>query len=493
MGMDTVDRPKELTTARKALTVNLDNEIYGTFAEIGAGQEVARQFFSAGGAAGTVAKSMSAYDMTFSDDIYGRSPRYVSRDRLEKMLAHEYQLLRERLGEARGGNTNFFVCANTAATKSYSGRGECHCWMGLRYQLQPMAEPEDIVVHIRLLDDDAESQREAVGIFGVNMIYAAYFFGAGTDEFMDSLMDNLGPHRVEVEVLQFFGRQGEKVDNRIVALQLVEKGMTNGVFFGPGRGVEVPSELLHKQPVLLERGSFRPVTKTNVDMVDCASKLFEAEPDRQKEGHLTVFEITMKNLVRAGGLHYDDFLARVDTLMALGYTVMISNLPEYYRLSAYFRRYTPNMIGIVLGVNHLLEIFDERYYAHLEGGILEAMGRLFKSNVKLYAYPMRGERFNTYLERHRDESEFLTMESYEPDTVVTVDNLRVGHHLRNLYKYLAENGFIKQVEGYREELLGVYAADAMEQLENGDTGWESFVPEQAAALMKEQGLWGIKG
>jgi hypothetical protein len=351
-----------LTTNRKALTINLNAEQYGTFAEIGAGQEVARVFFQAGGAAGTIAKSMSAYDMTFSDSIYGKAPRYVSRERLQTMLAHEYDLLIERLSTQRGERTAFFVFADTVATKSAKGGGpgDGHGWMGVRFQTAPNTEPSELIIHVRMWDKDNVLQQQALGIVGVNLIYGAFNYRDDPRKLVESLIDNVGNERIEVDMLRMSGPAFEGVDNRLMALHLVEFGLTNAIMFGTDGEVLQPSEVLYRKPILVERGSFRPVTHVNVDMLNCACAQFMQEPDVKGKDLVVLMEITMNNLLASGTLDAQDFLSRVDLLADIGFTVLISNYSEFYRLTSYFRRYTKEMIGVAMGINNLLEIFNER-------------------------------------------------------------------------------------------------------------------------------------
>lgn len=365
-----------LTTNRKALTINLDQSKYGTFAEIGAGQEVAHIFFQAGGASGTIAKTISAYDMNFSDEIYGKAPRYVSKERLNQMLDHEYSLLLERLAATRGERSTFFTFADTVSARNFAGTNEAHGWMGVRFQHQPGAQPSDIIMHVRMWDRENVLQQQALGIVGTNLLYGAFFLRDDLGKFILSLLDNLGPDRIEVDMLELLGPFFANVDNRLVSLRLVEHGLTNAVMFGPKRTVAQPSEVLHKKPVLVERGSFRPVTHVNVDMLQCATAMFRQEPLVQGKDFVVLMEITMHNLLAEGQLNAGDFLARVDLLADLGFNVLISNYSEYYRLTSYFRRYTKEMIGVALGINNLIEVFNERFYEDLEGGILESFGRL---------------------------------------------------------------------------------------------------------------------
>ena len=329
-----------LTSDRKALTINLDEAKYGTFAEIGAGQEVAREFFQAGGASGTIAKSISAYDMVFSDAIYGKAPRYVSRERLRLMLDHEYALLIERLAQTRGQKTTFFVFADTVATSNYKGTNEAHGWMGIRFQCDPKGEPSEIVLHVRMWDREAVLQQQALGIVGVNVIYGAFYYRNDPQKLIESLIDNLAKDRIEIDMLQLSGPAFASVDNRLMSLYLVQYGLTNAVMFGKNGEVLQPSEILHKKAILVERGSFRPVTHVNVDMLNCATAQFVQEPLVKGKDLVVLMEITMNNLLAAGALDAQDFLSRVDLLADIGFTVLISNYSEYYRLTSYFRRYT---------------------------------------------------------------------------------------------------------------------------------------------------------
>jgi len=493
----TVDPSKrdKLSTNQKALAINLDDEIYGTFAEIGAGQEVARQFFMAGGAAGTVAKSMSAYDMKFSDDIYGKAHRYVSRERLLQMLDHEYQLLTERLGETRGDRTTFFVYANTVAAASYKGTGDCHGWMGIRFQLRPHGPPNDIIIHVRMWDKTAIAQQDSLGISGVNLLYGAFLLHKDIEQFILSLADNLGIQRIEVDMLEFNGPDFEHVENRAICLHLVQHGLTNAVMYSPDRHVLQPSEILYKKAILVERGSFRPVTHVNIDMLDAAGAQFLQEEKNIGQDVVVLLEITMHNLLAGGELNLDDFLARVDTLAALGYHVLISNYSEFFRLTDYFRRFTKNMVGIVLGINNLLEVFNEQYYDNLAGGILEACGRLFKENTKMYVYPMKGSGYNRYLAEQagKDGAAATPHAPTIPgDWLITSQNLQVKIHLRNLYAYLLENHYIEPVLGFHPQNLGIFSRDVLKKITDGDSSWEKMVPPQAATIIKDRHLWGYR-
>lgn len=488
-----MENPDEfLTTNRKALTINLDSAKYGTFAEIGAGQEVVRNFFQAGGAAGTVAKSMSAYDMKFSDAVYGKCARYVSRERLETMLGHEYTLLNERLAETRGAESTFFVYANTVAARNYKGTNECHGWMGIRFQFVPKSEPDDIILHVRMWDKENVLQQQALGIIGVNLIYGAFYFKDDPKRLIESLLDQLSTERIEVDMIQFSGPNFRAVNNRLMSLQLVQLGLTNAVMFSADGGVVQPSEVLHNKAILVERGSFRPVTLVNLDMLTCACAQFAQEPEVKGKEVVVLMEITIHNLLVLGELDHEDFLARVDTLSALGHDVLISNYSEYHRLSAYFRRYTKEMVGLVMGANNLLELFNEKYYENLPGGILESFGRLFRNSVKLYIYPMRQDVFARYLNGGKpDETREQPVENaFASNVLITAKNLQVTPRLQNLYMHLLENHYLECLVGYDEKLGSLFSRDELGKIKARGSDWEKFVPPKVAKIIKRRNLFG---
>jgi hypothetical protein len=461
-----------LGTHQKALQINLDLSKYGTFAEIGAGQEVARWFFRVGGAAGTIAKTISAYDMTISDAIYGHSERYVSRQRLETMLNHEYGLLLERLREKRGATTRFFVFSDTVVARSYSRRDDAHGWLGIRFQTEPGCEPSQIIVHVRLWDKENLQEQEALGIVGVNLVHGAMCLHGDPSTLIVSLVDNVGAERTEVDMIQFSGPAFAQVDNRLMALQLVQGGLTNAALFTSDGTVIQPADAFYKKCILVERGSFRPVTKVTLDMLRCAQAIFVQEPNVQGEEVLTLMEMTLKNLTDGDKIDHQDFLDRVDILASLGKTVLISNFGEYHRLASYFFRYTKKMIGLAMGVPTLKEIFDEKYYADLAGGILESFGRMFKNDLKLYVYPLLDAKTGS---------------------LINAANLRVAPNLRHLHAYLIENRFIEGLRDYDETVLPVFSRDVLQKIRSGDASWENMVPAQVAQKIRERNLFGCKG
>jgi hypothetical protein len=455
---------------QKALRINLDRKIYGTFAEIGAGQEVARWFFRVGGASGTIAKTISAYDMQVSDAIYGKSERYVGRQRLFTMLDHEYNLVLERLREQRGTDTCFFAFAETVAAQSYIHRDECHGWMGIRFQAAPGAESSQVIMHIRMLDKDNLAQQEALGIIGVNLIYGA-FYHSNPEDLIQSLLDDLSPDRIEVDMIKFTGPAFGQTDNRLMSLQLVQRGLAKAAMFTANGEVVNAADTLYKKPILVERGSFRPVTRVTLDMLHSAQAQFVQEPGVEGEEMLVLMEMTLKNLTDGGAINHQDFLDRVDILSTLGKTVLISNFAEFHRLAAYLFRFTRKKIGIVMGVPTLREIFDEKYYADLDGGILESFGRMFKNDLKLYVYPLQDQ---------------VTA------ALITAGNLRVAPNLRHLYAYLYENRFIEGLKDINEKCLPIFSRDALSKLKAGDAAWEEMVPSQVATIIKERRLLGYQ-
>ena len=461
---------EKLNAGQKALQINLDKAKYGTFAEIGAGQEVARWFFRVGGAAGTVAKTISAYDMSVSDAIYGACDRYVSRQRLKSMLDHEWNLLLERLDKTRGNTSSFFVFANTLATRSFSRKEEGHGWLGVRFQTKPQEAPSEIIIHVRMLDADQGREQEAIGIIGVNLIYGAFYLNGGPAKLIASLMDDLSNQRIEVDMIKFSGPRFAGLDNRLMALQLVEQWLTEAAMFTAEGEAVIPSELLYKKPVLLERGSFRPITNPMLDMLERAQEQFLQEESLKGETPVTIFEMTLRQLQVGDKINHNDFLDRVDTLGALGKPVLISNFLRYHRLVSYLARHTQKTIGLPLGLVRLRDVMDEKFYTDLPGGLMESLGQLFKNDTKLYVYPSL------------DRGGKLT----------TVANMEVSPNLKHLYAHLVENGFVKDITNYNPEYLKVYSGDVLKKIQARDVSWEELVPTAVVEAIKAKRLFGWK-
>jgi hypothetical protein len=456
----------------KALRVNLDAKRYGTFAEIGAGQEVVRWFFRAGGAAGTIAKSISAYDMTVSDAIYGRASRYVCRQRLQAMLDYEHELNLSRLKETRGDHTAFFAFADTVSARSYKGTNECHGWMGVKFQSHPRDQDSQIILHVRMKDKENALQQEALGIVGVNLLYGAFFRFHEPEQLIESLLDNLTIDRIEIDMIEFSGIEFRHVDNRLMSMKLVQLGLSGAAMLGPNGRVLQPAEVLYKKNVLVERGSFRPVCHVHLDMLRSADTQFRKDVGPENGEIVRVMELTMRNLRADGGeVNRADFLARAEMLAAAGMTVLISDYFQYYLLAAYLTQFTHKKIGIVMGAGSLRDIFDPQYYTELEGGILESFGRLFKYDLRLYIYPFQDPATNR---------------------LTTVDNLAVAPHLQKLYGYLIDNGSVRPLESYTAEHLTIFSRDALKRIQSGDPSWEKMVPAEVARVIKERRFLGYR-
>jgi len=463
-----------LSPNQKARRINLDPDLYGTFAEIGAGQETVRHFFRAGGASMTIAKAMSAYDKDFSNAIYGPEPgnRFVCESRLKNMLRHEYGLMLERLSRKDHSTQKFFTFANTVATSTYERPHSGHGWLGVRFQTAPDRPTSDVIVHVRLHDPDITLQQESIGIMGVNLIHACFFHHKDPQEIMTALYDNVSRHVVEIDMIQMNGPDFSQVDNRLLSLQLVKRGYTDAVIFGPdGQNLQA-SEVLYKKNILAIRGSFRPVTKVNIDMIMNGYNMFikENRVDRQKLQVL--FEITLNNLqADTGDVDEKDFIDRADILCSLGQTVLISNYQEYYKLVEYFSRFTKARMGLIMGVNNLIEVFEEKYYRHLNGGMLEAFGILFTRDLKVYVYPSK------------PTADVNTM---------TLENMPVHPRLRPLYDYLVSNKRMVDIDSFDPTVLHIFSKAVLHMIRDGKAGWEDMVPPYVDNMIKDNRLFGYR-
>lgn len=470
-----VTHNKYLGTKQKALEINLNSRIYGSFAEIGAGQDVAANFFKAGASSGTIAKTMSAYDMVVSDAIYGAQKvrRYVSEPRLIAMLDHEYGLLVERLATQRGDNTTFFAFSDTVSALNYHKTNEGHGWLGVRFQLTPNGAYNDVVLHVKLLDNDNNLQQQAVGILGVNLIYACFYYNEHAPTFLFSLMDDLSNDRIQIDMIRFEGPDFAKVDNRLMSLHLVKYGFSDAAVFGPDGKNMQPSEALYKKHAVVIRGRFRPVINVHMDMLNTGVKQFMQEADVDKANVVVVAELTLQSLKERdadsnGEIDEKDFLDRVDILCSLGQTVMISNFHEYYKLVAYLSKITKLKLGVVLGYPNLEYIFAEEHYQDLQGGILESFATLFSRKVKLFIYPTL-----------RDGVIWNCLRFYPPP------------HLIDLYRYLIANNKIEDIRHYNENNLNVQTDKVLQMIKQGTTGWEEYVPAEVAVMIKERCLFGF--
>lgn len=457
-------------TGQKAFQINVDATKYGTFAEIGAGQEVARWFFRVGGASGTVAKTISAYDKTVSDAIYGSSNRYVSRQRLQQMLDYEYNLLIERLDAAHGAERCFFVFANTVAARSYTRKDDSNGWLGIKFQSAPRAEPSQVMIHVRLLDEENLREQEALGIIGVNLIYGALVHFERPPYLITSLLDQLSKSRVDVDMIKFSGPAFARVDNRLMSLQLVEQALTEAVMFTVDGDVVQPSEVLYKKPVLVERGTFRPVNNLHVDMLECARRQFLAAAPENKDA-VVLMEITMHNLLQNVNIQPADFLARVDTIGTIGKTVLVTRHGEFFRVVEYLRRSTQNAIGMAVGMPTVQELLEPRYYSALPGGLLEALGRLFAGPVRLYVYP-------------RKEAN---------EKLIITENIPVPENMRHILAHLWTNRLIEDLQGVNTSNLDIKYSDLLKKIRAGDPAWEAMVPAAVRDIIKSRNYFGYGG
>ena len=461
------------TIKQKALKINLNENIYGTFAEIGAGQETVRQFFRVGGASGTIAKSLSAYDKDFSDAIYGveDDKRYVTENRLKKMLAQETDLIEKRITRGKHPSKMFFCYANTVATIDFAKKFKGHGWVGVRFQIDPKDDYNEIILHVRFKENIARQQQETLGILGTNLIYSAFYKYHTPKKIIQYLYDNLEEGQLEIDTISFSGPVFKSVDNRLMNLELVKNGLTEAVMFGPDGSNLLPAAALYKKNILALRGRFRPVTKVNEDMYVQSLKLFIQEKKVEKNNTIVIFEITLADLENKGEIDEKDFMDRARLLASLGETVLISNYKEYYRLVEYFSMYTDKKIGLCMGVNNLIEVFDPKYYIKLSGGILEAFGKLFFKKLKVYLYPVISE----------------------DGEIITSENLKVHPRIKELYKFSKFNGKVVDVKKYNIDSLKIHSNEVLKDIQNNSTGWEQLLPKSVASKIKKQKLFGYKG
>jgi len=469
------DHPFENTPSleAKALRINLNSNIYGTFAEIGAGQEVARHFFRCGGASGTIAKTMSAYDKDFSDAIYGREAdgRYVTESRLNKMLEWEMSLLEKRIDREKNKDKLFFTFANTVTTIDFAKKFKGHGWMGIKFQTKPDETYSMITTHVRFKENDAKAQQMSLGVMGVNLIYGAFYQNDRPKRILQYLFDHIDREAIEIDTINFSGPLFKDLDNRLLSLELVRLGMTDAVMFGPDGNNLLPARELYKKNIIALRGSFKPVTKVNMEMYKKSLEIFEKEPDSDPEKTLVVFEITLSNLMSTGEIDEEDFMHRARLLCSLGQTVMISNFKEYYRLVEYFSEYTQKKIRLTMGVNNLIEIFNEKYYRHLSGGILEAFGKLFFKNLKVYLYPI------------------INPKNGE---IIDSNSVRVHPRLKELYNFFKYNDKVVDILDYSIDDMKIYSKDVLDQIKAGESGWENKLPPGVSKLIKSKKLFGYK-
>lgn len=461
---------------QKALEINLNNRIYGTFAEIGAGQEVARHFFRSGGAAGTIAKSISAYDMTMSDAIYGKEKtgRYVCEERLQKMLDTEYDILISRLSEVRSTDTTFFAFADTVSAKSFKGTGENHGWMGIKFQHEPGAKPSQVVMHVSMLDAENVQQQEAIGYLGVNLVYGAYYMAQDREKFIAGLMDGLTTSRIKIDMIQVEGEAFHGVDSRLLCLELVKLKLCEAVIFDVDGSVLQASEVLYKKNVLVVRGGYRPPTNLSLDMLECGLRKFKGSLEKAEQENIIVIpEISMTMLLDRGMVDNEDFLARVDLLSALGQKVLISNSESYSDLNSFFTKYAKKKIAFVMAAYNLEEILNKtRYEGNRCGlGLIGSIGRLLEPNTRLFIYPAVDE---------------------ENSVIQTTESILASDDMTFLLMYLKENHLIEDIQDFNPEVISIWSRRVLKMIQDGAEGWEKFVPESVAKTVKSKCLFGAK-
>lgn len=464
-----MDEFRQIGTREKALRINLDPRIYGAFAEIGAGQEVSANFFSAGGASGTIASTTSAYDMKISDSIYGESRKYVAEPRLMTMLDKEFNNLNDKLGY-RKKESLFFAFANTVEVLNYYRTNKGHGWIGVRFQLSPETPPNDCVIHVIMNDNDGLMQQKALGRIGVNLIYGIYYYHDNIELLINSLIDGLGQGRIEVDMFRLAGPDFQNIDNRLVSLLLVKNGMTDAALFGPEGNVLQASQALYKKNILVLRGRFRPLTHVNLDMLKMGLNQFRKEEGVDVDRIQVLFELTLKDLSAEGKIDEKDFLDRVDIICSLGYTVLISNYQKYYTLVSYLSDSVRNRkLGVILGIDNLVQIFEDKYYDRLKGRLLEAFGILFGRNVKVYVYPAL-----------RKDGEGLN----------TLSNIQLETEpLRHLLDYLQSAEKIEEIQCSNLDILNIYSDQVVRMIKENQAGWETMVPSTVANIIKKNHLF----
>ncbi|HOP03890.1 MAG TPA: hypothetical protein PL017_04705 [Tenuifilaceae bacterium] len=461
------------STKRKALLLNLDRSKYGTIAEIGGGQEVARYFFQVGGASGTIAKTISAYDKTFSDHLYnqGESGRYVSLPRLEQMLHGEYNELLNVLDQKRESGIRFFAFANTVETLNYKKNNQGQGWLGVKFELSNQRQPNEVVIHVRLKENDGLLQQQTLGILGINLIYACFYYHDRPNIFLQSLLDNLDTDRVEITMARMTGPDLEYVDNRLLCVQLVKNGMTPAVMFDRYGNVHQPSDFLYKKNALVLRGRFRPITYVGFDILKTSYSLFKEDKNFSPHTTLQICEITLNNLLEEGELNERDFLDRVDLLNGMGQNVLVSNFQEFYKLVDYFNRFKLLNLRVILGVPTFRKVMEKKYYQNLRGGILEAMGRMFPDNTRFYIYPA--------LDRSTGK-------------IVLVDDVELEADVKHIFDFLVENRKIRNLRQAKTKWLHITPHEVLRLLQSNDRSWEKMVPKYVSKTIKEKKLFGYK-
>lgn len=454
---------------RKALKVNIDTPFYGSFAEIGGGQEVARHFFQAGGASQTVAKSISAYDKSFSDELYnqGDKGRYVSEDRVQKMLNEEYSQAVLLLNDSRD-KTLFFSFADTVEILNFTKTNQGHGWMGVKFQLHENAEPNTVILHVKLLENDGLLQQRTIGTLGVNLVYACAYYYEHPNIFLQSLLDNLSKDRLRITMIRMEGPDLDYVDNRLLGVQLVKHGMTHAIMFDKDGNLAQPSDMLYKKNVLAIRGRFKPITNIAVDIFNRSINLFQLDENYEPDNTLFFCELTLNDISSDGEINEIDFLERINMLNDIGQNVMISDFKEFYKLTNFFTQFKIKQLRVIIGVPTLEKVLNKKYYKNLSGGILEAVAQLFTKNSKMYIYPTMKE---------------------GSDALITSKNIKMDEDVKILFDYLVYNRFILDIQTTLIKDLYVTSHEVLKMIKEGDKNWKRYVPISVAQKIKEKNMF----
>lgn len=455
---------REQSILEKALDINLKPEIYGSFAEIGAGQEVARHFFLAGKASQTIALTISAYDMTFSDAIYGKekSGRYVCQSRLQKMLDKEYDKLIERLDEQRGEKSQFFAFADTVATSSQDKAKFSHGWIGLKFQTHPQSEPSQITLHVRLLDSERLRQQETLGKLGVNLVHCCYFKRNSIDLFLSSLFEHIKVGALSVDAIYTQGKAFEHMNNLEINLKLIELDRNEGLFIDAHKNILTPSEAFWNKSLFIQRGFYKPVTNTHLDIASRGEKHFKKEFQLKDSDHLTVFEFTLNNKFKNEQIPTQEALTKIHMITDLGLPCLVTKFSYFYQLKEYIRQSTQKPLGIVIGATHLEKLFKPDFYADLKGGLLEGMGKLLDTQTRLYIYP------------HKTAEICLLTKSFFPEPQVA-----------KIYQHFIENKCIQDIAGCEDITEFIHSDDIKSMIQTKNTNWKKHVPEKIQLLVEK--------
>ena len=380
------------------------------------------------------------------------------------------KLLEDRISRDSSPDKLFFTYANTVATIDFAKKYKGHGWMGVRFQTKPNEEYSDIILHVRFHQTNAKLQQEDLGIIGVNLIYGAFYKNSKPKNLVKYLYDHIDKESIEIDTINFKGPLFKKIDNRLMSLELVKNNMTEAVMFDSNGNNILPARILYKKNILALRGSFRPVTKVNIDMFEKSYEVFTREADVDESKSEVIFEITLSNLMGQGEIDESDFMDRAKLLCSLGHTVMISNFKEYYKLVDYFSNYTKKQLGLTMGVNNFVEIFNEEYYKDIDGGILEAFGKMFHNKVKVYLYPI----------------------SNNDGQIINSTNLKLHPRMKDFYKFFKYNNKVIDLFDFEEKYLEIFSRDILKKIKNGEKDWTNKLPEGISEMIIKNKMFGYK-